>query len=80
MMSVRFTYCFYAPQPLRGGGILFLPCLFVCLSVCNFNVANNFVTFASTHFIFGMHVYLMETFNLIPNMPKSRSGVKVKIT
>ena len=48
----------------------------VCLSVCNFNVANNFVTFASTHFIFDMHVYLIETFNLIPNMP--RSGVKVK--
>ena len=76
---------FHAPQALAGG-ILFLPCLSVCLSVClfvclsvdNFNVANNFVHIPSRHFIFGIPMYLMESFNLVPNMHRSRSGVKVK--
>ena len=45
------------------GGILFLSCLFVCLSVClsavNFNLGYNFWTVIDRDFIFGMHTPLM---------------------
>ena len=52
------------------GGILFLSCLsvclFVCLSVVNFNLRYNFWTVRDRDFIFGMHISLMTPFQLTP--------------
>ena len=62
---------------MSQSGVMAL-CYISYIEIFDFNIANNFVLFPSTHFIFGMHVYLMETFNLIPNIPRSKSGVKVK--
>ena len=38
------------------GGILFLSCLFVCLSIVNFNIGYNFWTVRGRDFIFGMYI------------------------
>ena len=52
------------------GGILFLSCLsvclFVCLSVVNFNLRYNFWTIRDSDFIFGMHTPLMTPFQVTP--------------
>ena len=52
---------FYAPDRIIGG-ILFLSCLSVCLSVVNFNLRYNFWTVRDRDFIFGMHTPLMMPF------------------
>ena len=61
---VRFTKKMYLCPPDRMiGGILFLSCLFVCLSVVNFNLRYNF---RGRNFIFDMHTPLMMPFQMIP--------------
>ena len=41
-------------------------CLFVCLSVVNFNLHNNFWTFRNWVFIFGMHAPLKMPYQMTP--------------
>ena len=73
-------FCFWFMPPDRMiGGILFLFCLFVCLSVCqficlsvclcvvNFNLRYNFWTVRGRDFIFGMHTLLIMTFQMTPS-------------
>ena len=57
----------YAPDRMVGG-ILFLFCLFVRLSVCLsvVNLRYNFWTVRGTDFIFGMHTPLMMPFQMTP--------------
>ena len=59
-----FMRDFYAPG--SNGGILFLSCLSVCLSVVNFNLRYNFWTVRDRDFIFGMHTPLMTPFQMTP--------------
>ena len=58
------------------GGILFLSCVFVCLSVVNFNLRYNFWTVRDRDFIFGMHTPLMTPFEMTPRS----MTLKLKIT
>ena len=48
------------------GGILVLSCLFVCLSVVNFNICYNFWTNRGKDFVLGMHTPLMMPFQMTP--------------
>ena len=57
---------FLCPGSNNGGGVLFLSCLFVCLSVLNFNLRYNFWTVRGRDFIFGMHALLMVSFQITP--------------
>ena len=57
---------FFMPPDRMIGGILFLSCLFVCLSVVNFNLRYNFCTLRDRNFIFGMHTPLMTPFQMTP--------------
>ena len=59
------------------GGILFLSCLSVCLSVVNFNLRYNFWTVGDRDFIFGMHTPLMMPF---PNDTKVNDLVTLTLT
>ena len=65
-----FRLCFhwgiFMPPDWMIGGILFLSCLFVCLSVVNFNLRYNFGTIRDKDFIFGKHTPLMMPFQLTP--------------
>ena len=63
---------FYAPKSNDRGHIVFVLsvclsfCLFVCLSVVNFNLYYNFWNVRDRHFIFGMHTPLMWPFQMTP--------------
>ena len=59
---------FMPPDPMTGGHIVFVlsVCLFVCLSVVNFNLRYNFSTVRDREFIFGMHTTLMMPFQMTP--------------
>ena len=61
----RFLLVFMPPNRMIGG-ILFLSCLSVCLSVVNFNLRYNFWTVRDRDFIFGMHTPLMTPFQMTP--------------
>ena len=67
------------PPEWNGGGILFLSCLSVTVSVClsvflwlcgsvakNFNLGYNFWTVRDKDFVFGMHVHIMKPFQMTP--------------
>ena len=66
-------FYFYAPVSNDRGYIvsvmsvcLFVVCLFVCLSVVNFNLRYNFWTVRDGDFIYGMHTPLMTPFQMTP--------------
>ena len=61
-------FIFYAPGSNDRGHIVFVlsVCLFVCLSVVNFNIPYNFWTVRDRDFIFGMHTPLMMPFQMTP--------------
>ena len=65
--STKFV-CFYAPGSNDRGHIVFVlsVCLFVCLSVVNFNLRYNFWTVSDRDFIFGMRTPLMMPFQMTP--------------
>jgi len=77
------------PPDRKIGGILFLACLSLYVSMCvcvcvsqnfnqNFNLHHNFCNIEHSNLIFGMHVYLMELHILSGERSKSRSSFKVK--
>ena len=67
------------PPDQMIGGILFLSCLSVCLSVVNFNLCYNFWTVRGRDFIFGMHTSLMMPFWMTPRSMTLWLTLKLKI-
>ena len=59
----QFPSIFMPPDQMIGE-ILFLSCLFVCLSVVNFNLRYNFWTVRDRDFIFGMNTPLIIPFQI----------------
>ena len=66
-----FTSSFLCPRIEWSGAYCFCPaclsvCLFVCLSVVNFNIRYNFWTIRGRDCIFGMHTPLMIPVQMTP--------------
>ena len=62
------VFIFYAPRSNDRGHIAFVlsVCLFVWLSVVNFNLRYNFWTVRGRDFLFGMHTLLLMHFQMTP--------------
>ena len=58
----------FMPPDRLIGDILYLSCVFVCLSVVNFNLRHNFWTMRDRYFIFGTHTQLIEPFQMTPRL------------
>ena len=65
-----FFLLFIMPPRSYLGGILFLPCLFVCLFEDNFNIGHNFWAITDRDLIFGTHMHLLKPYILKGNLSR----------
>ena len=64
----------------RIGGILFLSCLSICLSVANFNLRYNFWTLRDRDFIIGMQLHAYSTNDALSNDYNGNDLVTLTLT